>query len=307
MSTQTHTPANSRLPADALSPNGSSYRAEPAPSLVVAALGRYKWLVLALAVLLAAAGVAVGYERKPVYSATATVQVGQINPNSPGFYGFAQSATTLATTYSRAINADGVLSIVHQKTGLSPQVAASRLTATPIPDGAAFSVLATGPSSDAAIRLANVASAAMVSYEAANSSHGNPSGSNAAALYNEYRDESRKLAHEKAIVQQIQNQTANLTGTSNPTDPKLVQAQANASLAQGRANALAAAYTQALENQQPPGTLLSPLARALSASSDRKHKLELFGFVGLALGLLIGGAVAILLELRRVRAPYAAA
>lgn len=307
MSTQTHTPANSRPPADALASNGLSYRSEPAPSLPVAALGRYKWLVLGLAVLLAAAGLAVGYEREPIYSATATVQVGQVNPNSPGFYGFAQSATELATTYSRAINANGVLSIVHQKTGLSPQQAASELTATPIPDGAAFSVIATGPSSNAAVKLANVAAAAMVSYEAANSARGNTSGSNADAIYSEYRAATRLLAHDKAIVQKIQNQSANnATGTSNPTDPKLVQAQGKADLAQGRANALAAAYTQALENQQPSSTLLAPLASALSSSSDRKHKLELFGFAGLALGLLIGAAVAILLELRRVRRDYAA-
>jgi uncharacterized protein involved in exopolysaccharide biosynthesis len=290
-----------------VAPNGSSYRAEPAPSLLVAALGRYKWLVLGLAILLAAAGVAIGYERQPVYTATSTVQVGQVNPNSPGFSGFAQSATALAATYSRAINANGVLSIVHEKTGLSPQQAASRLTATPIPDGAAFSVIATGPSSHAAVHLANVASAAMVSYEAANSSRGNASGSNAAALYSQYRAETRLLARDKAIVQKLQNQQSLTgTGTSNPTDPKLIQAQSNADVAQGHANALAAAYTQALENQQPPGTLLAPLASALSSSSDRKHKLELFGFAGLAIGLLIGGAVAILLELRRVRGRYAA-
>lgn len=307
MSTQTHIPANSRPPADAMAPNGASYRAEPAPSLLVAALGRYKWLVVGLAVLLAAVGVAIGFTRKPVYTATSTVQVGQVNPNSPGFYGFAQSATELATTYSRAIHANGVLSIVHQKTGLSPQQAASRLTATPIPDGAAFSVIATGPSSQAAVHLANVGSAAMVSYEAANSSRGNPSGSNAAALYNQYRDETRQVAHYKAIVQRIQKQQSLTgTGTSDPTDPKLVQAQSNADVAQGHANALAAAYTQALENEQPPGTLLAPLASALSASGDRKHKLELFGFAGLAIGLLIGGAIAVLLELRRVRGRYAA-
>jgi Chain length determinant protein len=306
MPTQTQTTSNSRPPADTLGPYSSSYRAEPAPSLLVGALGRYKWLVLALAVLLAAAGAAIGYQRKPVWTATASVQVGQVNPNSPGFYGFAQSATELATTYSRAITANGVLAIVHQKTGLAPQDAASHLTATPIPDGAAFNVIATGPSSQAAMKLANSAAAAMISYEAANSSSGNTSGSNATALFNQYRLQSQQLAHDKAVVQKLQNQQSSSgTGTSNPTDPALVKAQANADLAEGRANALAAAYTQALENQQPPGTLLAPLASALGASSDRSHKLELFGFVGLALGLLIGATVAILLEQRRVRPPAA--
>ena len=307
MSTQIHTPANSRPPADFLAPQPSAYRTEAAPSLVVAALGRYKSLVLGLALLFAAGGLAVGVKRKAVWTATSSVQVGQINPNSPGFYGFAQSATDLATTYSRAITADGVLSIIHQKTGLTPQQAATRLTATPIPDGAAFSVIATGPSQRSAVSLANTASAAMVSYEATHQSSGTSTGSNADALYKAYRAETQTLAHDKANVQSIENQTDHsATGTPDPNNPALIKAQANVSLAQGRANAIAAAYTQALEGQQPPGTLLSPLACALSASSDRGHKLELYGFAGLAIGLLIGAAPAVLLEQRRVRREYAA-
>jgi capsular polysaccharide biosynthesis protein len=307
MPTQTQTPANSRPPADAVRAHPSAYRTEPAPSLIVAALGRYKWLILGLAVLLTAGGLAVGYKRKPVWSATASVQVGQVNPNSPGFYGFVQSATALATTYSRAVTADGVLSIINQKTGLSRQEAASRLTATPIPDGAAFNVIATGPSSRSAVNLANTAAAAMVSYEAAHGSGGNPTGGNATALYNQYRAQSAQLAHDKAIVAKLENKLSNnITGTADPTNPALVKAQAAAEEAQGHANALQAAYTQALESQQPPGTLLAPLTSALSASSDRKHKLELYGFAGLAVGLVIGAASAVLLEQRRVRRHYVA-
>lgn len=300
MPTHTQTAANSRPPADVLGPY-SSHRAEPAQGLIAASLSRYKWLVLGLAALLCAGGIAVGVKRKPVWSANSTVQVGQVNPNSPGFYGFVQSATALATTFSRAITANGVLSIIHQKTGLGPAEAASRLTATPVPDGAAFSVIATGPTSQSAVNLANSAAAAMVSYEATNNSNSGATTSNATTILNEYRAQSAQLAHDKAIVQKVENQASANGGTSDPTNPALVKAQANADLAQGRSNALSAAYTQALEAQQPPGTMLSPLASALTASSDRKHKLELFGFVGLAAGLLIGGALAIVLEQRRAR------
>jgi capsular polysaccharide biosynthesis protein len=300
MPTHTQTTSNSRPPADVLGPY-SSHRAEPAQGLIVASLSRYKWLVLGLAALLCAGGIAVGLKRKPVWSANSTVQVGQVNPNSPGFYGFVQSATALATTFSRAITANGVLSIIHQKTGLSPAEAASRLTATPVPDGAAFSVIATGPTSQSAVNLANTAAAAMVSYEATNNSDSGATTSNATTIFNEYRAQSAQLAHDKAIVQKIENQASASGGTSDPTSPALVKAQANADLAQGRSNALSAAYTQALEAQQPPGTMLSPLASALTASSDRKHKLELLGFVGLAAGLLIGGALALVLEQRRAR------
>jgi len=307
MSTQTQTPANSKPPAEFLDGHPSAYRTEAAPSLIVAALGRYKWIVLGLAAVFTVIGLALGVKRKPTWTATSSVQVGQVNPNSPGFYGFVQSATDLATTYSRAVTANGVLSIIHQKTGLSPQEAASRLTATPIPDGAAFSVIATGSSEQSAVNLSNTAAAAMISYEATSQSTGNPTGTNAAALYRAYKAQTQQLARDKAAVQRIEDHTNhNSTGTANPSNPALIKAQANADLDQGHADALAAAYTQALENQQPPGTLLSPLASALSASNDRNHKLELYVFVGLAMGLLIGAATAVLLEQRRVRGHYAA-
>lgn len=301
MPTHTETTANSRPPAGVLGTHPSTYRAEPSPSLIVAALGRYKWLVLGLTVVLTICGLAIGYKRKPIYTANATVQVGQVNPNSPGFYGFVQSATELATTFSRAITANGVLSIIQHKTGLTPAQSSVRLSATPIPDGAAFSVIATGSTSQSAVSLANTAAAAMVTYEAAANSSASTTSSNTAAIFNEYRGQSTQLAHDKAIVQKLQNNSSSNGSSPDPTNPALVQAQANAGLAQGRANALAAAYTQALENQQPPGTMLSPLASALTASSDRKHKLELFAFVGLAAGLLIGSAIAVMLEQRRVR------
>lgn len=301
MPTHTETTANSRPPAGVLGTHPSTYRAEPSPSLIVAALGRYKWLVLGLTVVLTICGLAIGYKRKPIYTANATVQVGQVNPNSPGFYGFVQSATELATTFSRAITANGVLSIIQHKIGLTPAQSSARLSATPIPDGAAFSVIATGSTSQSAVSLANTAAAAMVTYEAAANSSASTTSSNTAAIFNEYRGQSTQLAHDKAIVQKLQNNSSSNGSSPDPTNPALVQAQANAGLAQGRANALAAAYTQALENQQPPGTMLSPLASALTASSDRKHKLELFAFVGLAAGLLIGSAIAVMLEQRRVR------
>ena len=194
-----------------------------------------------------------------------------------------------------------MLSIIQHKIGLTPAQSSARLSATPIPDGAAFSVIATGSTSQSAVSLANTAAAAMVTYEAAANSSASTTSSNTAAIFNEYRGQSTQLAHDKAIVQKLQNNSSSNGSSPDPTNPALVQAQANAGLAQGRANALAAAYTQALENRQPPGTMLSPLASALTASSDRKHKLELFAFVGLAAGLLIGSAIAVMLEQRRVR------
>ena len=293
--------ANSAAPIHA-PPQGQAAGLQPQPSIVVAALSRGKWLVLALAVLLAAGGVAVGLKRKPVWTASATLQVGRANPNSPGFYGFVQSATDLATTFSREVDADGVLARIQRATGLAPTEAVRRISASPIPDGAAFQVFATGPSGPAAIRLANVAAGATVSYLGSTSFIGGDAG----AIYGQYRAESLQLAQAQAQVQRLKNNA----GPNNPTNQALVKAEAQASSLQARTGALSAAYTQAIESGPTVSSLVSPLSRALTASSDRKHKIELFGIAGLVAGLLIGGAAAILREqrggsLRRRRHPIA--
>jgi uncharacterized protein involved in exopolysaccharide biosynthesis len=280
------------MPADRFAPQPQSQ------SLIASAIGRYKWLVLLLAVLLAGAGVAVGVGRKPIWTATATLQVGaNINPSSPGFSGFVQSETNLATTFSRAILANKVLARIHARTRLSPAQSAQRLTATPVPDAAALEVIATGTTPTAAIRLANVAAKALVAYES-------PSNfpTSAARVYKAYRAQSTVVAQDRGRLQAIQNRAAVQGGTTaNPSNPALIHAQADLEAAQARASALSAAYTQAVESDTSSGAVLTPLADAVTASSDRKHNLELFGFIGLAVGFLIGASIAILREQRRAR------
>jgi capsular polysaccharide biosynthesis protein len=287
-----------------------------AQSLIVSAIGRYKWLVLLLAVLLAGAGVAVGVRRKPTWTATATLQVGaNINPSSASFSGFVQSETNLATTFSRAITANKVLARIQARTSLSPAQSARRLTATPVPDAAALEVIATGATPAAAIRLANVGAKSLVAYEA-------PSNfpTSAASIYNAYRPQLTAVAQARARVQAIQNRAAGqgqttastvagqktastVAGqtTANPSNPALIHAQADLGAAQARATALADAYTQAVESDTASRAVLTPLADAVTASSDRKQKIELFGFIGLAAGLLIGASIAVLREQSRAR------
>ncbi len=272
-----------QLPADPFSPAQSQ-------SLVVVAIARNKLLVVLLAVLLAAAGVAVGLTRTPTWTAASTLEVGaNINPNSAGFSTFVQSATTLATTFSREITANAVLARIHRKTKLSPLVIAQRITATPVPDGAAINVIASGPTAPAAISLANAAASALVAHESASNF-----ASDAPALYRAYQAQASVVAHARARVARIQAQDAQV-GIAAPNDSRLVQAQADSDTALARASALSTAYTQALVAQPATAVnLVTPLAGAVSATSDRTHKIELLGFVGLVAGLMIGGAIAVL-------------
>jgi uncharacterized protein involved in exopolysaccharide biosynthesis len=282
-----------------LDATGNSHGREPLPpqpasSPVASAIGRHKLLVCVCALALAVLGVAGGLARKPTYTASSTLQVGKVNPNSPGFYGFVQSASDLATAFSRAITAAPVLKAVHTKLGLPATVAVTRLAAEPIPSSPAFRVIATGPTQQAAVDLANVSSKALISYEA----HANTYSPESRRLLGAYRDASLTLAHAKTLVDNAAGDYA-----KHPNDAglqKLENAQATRAAATLRAQALAGGYQQSAQSATTRD-LISPLSGAVTAVSDRKSKIQLFGFVGLLGGLVIGCALAVLWD-RRPRA-----
>lgn len=269
----------------------SSPSPQPSPSPVASAIARHKLLVLICAVACAAVGVAGGAARAGTFTASSTLQVGKVNPNSPGFYGFVQSASDLATAFSRAITAAPVLSAVHAKLGLSPSLAVARLASEPIPNSPAFSVIANGPTAQAAINLANVTSSALIAYEA----HANTYSPESRRLLNAYRAASLALAHSKNVVSRAASAYAQHPGPA--TSSKLENAQAGRAAASLRAQALAGGY-QLSAQSATTRDLISLLSGAVTAASDRKSKIELLGFVGLLGGLLIGCAVAVLRDLR---------
>lgn len=258
----------------------------PAPTLA-SAVGRHRWLIVSLAVLCAAIGVGVGVSQRSAYTASSALQVGKENPNSPGFYGYVQSASALAAVYSRALTAAPVIATVQQKLGISPTTAVERLSAEPIPNSPVFRIIATGASAHAAVELANVAAGALVSYE----SHNNYS-SDAAELYGKYRTAATELARDRGQLAQLER------SKTPPESPRRVGAQATVYTAQARSNALNGAYQQAVA-AEPSGSLVSPLSSAIAASNDHKSKIELLGLIGLVGGLIIGCALAVLLEQRK--------
>ncbi len=260
----------------------------PAPqssSRVARAIASHKLLVCACALVFALLGAAGGYARKGTFTAASTLQVGKVNPNSPGFYGFVQSASDLATAFSRAVTAAPVLKTIHRRLGLPAEVAVTRLAAEPIPNSPAFRVIATGPTSRAAVDLANVSSAALIAYEA----RANTYSPESSRLLGAYRAASLKLARTRSAVDDAAGEYA-----KKPTAPrraKLEAAQASRAAATLRAQALAGGYQQSAQSATTRD-LISPLSGAVTASSDHKSKIELYGFMGLLGGLVIGCALA---------------
>ncbi len=258
---------------------------EPPESLLLSAIANNKRIVALFAVLLALLGVGFGLLRQPTYTASATLQVGQVNPNSPGFLGYVQSASSLATAFSRSIAAAPVLAAIDRKLDVAAGEATPRLSAEPIPLAPAFRVIGTGPSDSSAIRLANTAAGAIIVYE----NRSNSSNPQARSLLGDYRLASLELRRTEAKLAAL--------GTSADADA-LAEAEAERAAARVKVKGIDTAYIAAVASQAPREGLVSLVAGATSASSDRKSKIELYGFLGLLAGLVVGCAAAVLRERR---------
>jgi capsular polysaccharide biosynthesis protein len=263
-------------------------------SMVVGAIANHRLLVLMCAAVFAAIGAGFGLSRAGTYTSSTTLQVGQANPNSPGFYGFVQSATDLAAAFSRSITAESVLDAVHRQLGLAPDETVARLSAEPIPNSPIFRVIATGPTARSAISLANVASGAVVSYI----SQANTADPDSNGLLDSYHTASLRLA--KAAGETAQAERAYAAHPDASTHVALENAQAQQAAEKLRAQAIAANY-QASARSTTTTELVSVLAGAAVATSDHSSKVELYAFTGLLAGMVIGCAGAIIFDRRRLR------
>jgi capsular polysaccharide biosynthesis protein len=294
MTTDTHSLPDTKTPRASITDPATRLNArteprglfEPPRGFVVMAIARHKLLIAIVAVATAMLGVGYGLLRKPNYTAAATLQVGQVNPNSPGFYGYVQSAAALAGAFSRAIDAEPVLDVVQRKLHLTPAAAAARLSSEPIPVSPAFRVIATGPSAAAAIELANVTAAGITEYE----THSNGTGGEAEALLHEYAEASFALQNATQSFSTAQR-------NRRTSAQQLARSAADRTAAEVKLKAIGNSYVSAVASQAPSAGLVSLLAGAAGASSDRRAKIEMLGLIGLLAGLVLGSSFAMARQL----------
>ncbi|MGN6190024.1 MAG: hypothetical protein ACTHOE_14110 [Conexibacter sp.] len=273
-------PEHSRQPSS----NGAG-RATPGTGLGRAVRRRPLWVLVPL-LLLTAAGLAAGFARAPVYSAESRLLVGKVNPSTPTLPGFVQASVALADAYSRSIGASDVVEPVAARLGLPPLTVASRLVASPVPQSPVIRVIGEGPSARAATALSALASERLVRYVA----QLNASSGQGPALLAAYRRAS--IAYSRAVARADALAAEGGRRPSAAATRALDEARAARDAAQLRARAAGAAYVGDQQSYSASTAIVSVLALAQQASSDRLHKLELLGFVGLLVGGVLGLALA---------------
>lgn len=271
-------------------PASEAYAAEDTgdhrPTLSSAIRNNLVAFLLPVVILVSAAAVA-GLLRSPTYTAETRLAVGGLDASSPASNSdFASATASLAQTYGRSIQGDEVVEAVGRATGASPDYVRAHVSAFTVPSTPLFSVEGTASSPAEAIALANLASGAL-SRAADRATHDIVS-----PLLRRYRQA-------EIAQQQSERQVRYLEETGQDTD--LVAARADLAIAETRAASTREAYVGGQQRQQALAVPIQVIERANFAASDRFGVLQLWVFIAVVLGLILGAALALFRENRLLR------
>jgi capsular polysaccharide biosynthesis protein len=256
------------------------------PASPLRAVLRHPLLAIAPVVVLVIVAFAVAHSRAPTYTAQARVAIGSFSPSQDAAPGAAYAGTQFASAYSRAITAHDVVAPVAKETGLQPSQVASRLTATPIPDSPLLQISGTGPSQDAAVRLTNAATDALLTYVR----RSDVTGDQAKTLLQRYHA-AQADADRAASQVSIRARSANRSPNSQSVRNALTKSRTRADTLDLRARALRAAYLQQAQSESS-GIPVRTLNAAGSATSDASKTVKLVVTIAVLAGLVIGVALA---------------
>jgi capsular polysaccharide biosynthesis protein len=278
-------PAGAAPPTDPPSELKSGSWSEEEARLTVSSAIRDNWVVFLLPiVVLVCAAVVAGLLRSPTYSAETRLAVGGLDASSPASNSdFAAAASTLAQTYGRSIQGDAVVNAVARQTGSSPEAVRAHISAFTVPSTPLLSVTATASSPGTAIALANLASRAL------STAADRATRDIASPLLDQYK--AAEIGRQRA------EQEVELLESSGGEE-ELLGARARLAIAQTRAASAREAFIAGEQRQQSLAVPIQVIERANSASSDRFSVLQLWLFVAIVLGLIVGTALALFRESR---------
>jgi capsular polysaccharide biosynthesis protein len=257
------------------------------------------YLILAVAVFGMVLGGLYGVARHPVYSAEARLLVGKsvTITNEAAAAGIPAAEAQFADTYSRLANTEAVTADVEKR--LKSSLLGGSLSASPIPDSPVIRVNATGPSQAAALALGNAGAQAIIDQvDAINQS--NQATLN--QLLTEYTQVEVKLQEDSDLQGSLQAQLNAANGNSPTLQAEYNKAKADQATDIIEANALQAQYNNQYSPVQSDAAVVTLVSDAAFTGSDKSKYMEMGVLGGLVGGIIVGIALAALIDLRR-RAP----
>jgi len=244
---------------------------------------RWHWVYVLVPVLVfIGAGVALGLIREPTYEASTRLVVSLRATSPAALPGAVSAAQELATSYSRAIDADDVQREIARRAEISEAAVSEQVSAAPVPETALVRVTGTGASSQETADLANSAGKALRQHV-----EGLDESRAAARQLDKYRAASRTYEQLSDRAERLEARFEELPPASSEAAYR--QAQIDAQVALLRRDSVAEKYRSEREVYTAPLELQS---RASEGTSDRIPQLELWAVLGLAVGLATGAALA---------------
>lgn len=242
---------------------------------------RHPFLTLIPLLLLVAGAVLLGVERDAEYKSASRIAVGNTEVNPFLLERVVAGNQAIAASYARAIEARPVAEDAARAVGISPEQAADRLQASQVPGSTLIQVEATGPSSGAAVELANAGARSLIDYiERVNRTD------EAEDLFKQYQKAQAKARRAERRVQA-------LLRSSQRNSERVTRARIAQDTAQLRATDLANRY-RAASIEAAAASRLTLLAPAVDADSDRREVFEQLLVAAAAGGLVLGFALALL-------------
>jgi capsular polysaccharide biosynthesis protein len=262
---------------------------------LLSALRRHWFAALAPVLALVAISLVLGLERPPRYTATANLSVGHVFVNNPaGIPTLVEATRSLASVYSRAINAGAVREDTARRLGRRSFQVSGRLSATPIPETPLIKVSAASDSEREALALANAGSLALAGYVNRQLRRDGE----LAALGKQYRQAALRYRQRLDAQERLDRRyEANRTAANRAARARARAATDGALLDR---NAVSESYHLASQGDSA-SPAIQVFARATSTSSDRSSAMQVLVFVGLIGGLAAGTALALLRRQRKTR------
>ena len=273
-------------------------------------------IVVVIFILATVAGGVLGVRKAPVYKAQARLVVGKTAnlTNLAAIAGLATAGDQIAADYSRLVGTENVSADVAHRLG---HAATGSLTASPVVGSPVVLVEATGADPGSATALATAGSQALVDAVAVVNQQTTAAND---SLTQQYRSASQTLEQDTQTVSQVRSQIAALQGAigAKPANPaqqaqlamlnqQLVSTSAAVDTDKLKTSTLENQYQAAASPSELAAQVLTPLGPAAPQGNDRKSNFEIGIIAGAVGGLVVGIAVASVVDIirgrRRARRP----